>query len=123
MGSGALTCSLLRAVGDGGYVHSFERRADFAEVARGNVEMFFGDDHPAWQLTVGDLQHELHDTGSTASSPTCWPRGSASPQSRPRWFPAGVVRLRGDHHPDVPPRGDPAHGRPVDPNPRRRRRC
>ncbi len=24
--------------------------------------MFFGDDHPAWQLTVGDLQHELHDT-------------------------------------------------------------
>lgn len=62
VGSGALTCSLLRAVGDGGYVHSFERRADFAEVARGNVEMFFGDHHPAWQLTVGDLQHELHDT-------------------------------------------------------------
>jgi tRNA (adenine57-N1/adenine58-N1)-methyltransferase catalytic subunit len=54
-GSGALTCSLLRAVGDTGAVHSFERRADFAEIARGNVEAFFGGPHPAWCLEVGDL--------------------------------------------------------------------
>ena len=33
-GSGALTCSLLRAVGDQGQVSSYERRADFAEIAR-----------------------------------------------------------------------------------------
>ena len=33
-GSGALTCSLLRAVGEHGVVSSYERRADFAEVAR-----------------------------------------------------------------------------------------
>ena len=32
-GSGALTCSLLRAVGDEGLVSSYERRADFAEIA------------------------------------------------------------------------------------------
>lgn len=54
VGSGALTCTLLRAVGDEGAVHSYERREDFAEVARGNVEAFFGGPHPAWRLTVGD---------------------------------------------------------------------
>ncbi len=54
-GSGALACSLLRAVGEGGQVLSYERRQDFADVARTNVETFFGGAHPAWQLTVGDL--------------------------------------------------------------------
>jgi tRNA (adenine57-N1/adenine58-N1)-methyltransferase len=54
-GSGALTCALLQAVGDEGVVSSFERRADFAEVARANVERFFGGPHPAWRLTVGEL--------------------------------------------------------------------
>jgi tRNA (adenine57-N1/adenine58-N1)-methyltransferase len=54
-GSGALTCSLLRAVGDGGSVSSYERRADFAEVARTNVERFFGGVPATWRLTVGDL--------------------------------------------------------------------
>ena len=54
-GSGALTCSLLRAVGEGGRVSSYERRPEFAAVARKNVERFFGGPHPAWQLTVGDL--------------------------------------------------------------------
>ncbi len=61
-GSGALTCSLLRAVGPGGHVVSFERRADFADVARGNVEQ------PAWTLVVGDLEEAL---------PTALPEGSA----------------------------------------------
>ncbi len=37
-GSGALSCSLLRAVGPSGRVVSYERRADFAEVARRNVD-------------------------------------------------------------------------------------
>lgn len=54
-GSGALTCSLLRAVGDHGQVISFERRSDFAEVARGNVETFFGEPHPGWDLRLGDF--------------------------------------------------------------------
>ncbi len=58
-GSGALTCSLLRAVGPGGRVDSFERREEFAEVATKNVEQFFGGAHPAWRLTVGDLVEEL----------------------------------------------------------------
>jgi tRNA (adenine57-N1/adenine58-N1)-methyltransferase len=60
-GSGALTCSLLRAVGEGGLVSSYERRADFAAVAQVNVERFFGGPHPAWRLTVGDLAGSLVD--------------------------------------------------------------
>lgn len=59
VGSGALTCSLLRAVGPHGEVASYERREEFADVARRNVTQFFGGDHPAWSLTLGDLTHEL----------------------------------------------------------------
>lgn len=59
VGSGALTCSLLRAVGPTGRVSSYERREEFADVARKNVTQFFGGQHPAWQLTVGDLVTEL----------------------------------------------------------------
>ncbi|WP_448629542.1 tRNA (adenine-N1)-methyltransferase [Cellulomonas soli] len=59
VGSGALTLSLLRAVGDAGSLHSIERREDFAAIARGNVEGFFGGPHPAWQLSLGDLSDVL----------------------------------------------------------------
>lgn len=59
VGSGALSMSLLRAVGDLGHLHSFERRADFADIARANVEGFFGGPHPAWQITVGDLVESM----------------------------------------------------------------
>ncbi len=61
VGSGALSMSLLRAVGDGGSLHSYERRAEFADIARGNVERYFGSPHPAWRLTVGDLVESLDD--------------------------------------------------------------
>jgi len=54
-GSGALSCWLLRAVGEEGLLVSYERRADFADIARENVERFFGGPHPAWRLRVGDL--------------------------------------------------------------------
>ena len=60
-GSGALTCSLLRAVGDHGSVHSYERRPDFAEVAMRNVTAFFGSEPPSWTLTVGDLVETMTD--------------------------------------------------------------
>ncbi len=59
VGSGALSCSLLRAVGDAGSVSSYERRDDFAAIARTNVETFFGGPHPAWTLSVGDLTPTL----------------------------------------------------------------
>lgn len=59
VGSGALTCSLLRAVGSEGSVVSFERREDFARIARANVERFLGGPQPTWSLVVGDLQDTL----------------------------------------------------------------
>lgn len=59
VGSGALTISLLRAVGDGGTVHSFERREEFADVARGNVSTAFGQVHPSWKLSIGDFQEQV----------------------------------------------------------------
>jgi tRNA (adenine57-N1/adenine58-N1)-methyltransferase catalytic subunit len=57
-GSGALTCSLLRAVGPLGTVISFERRPEFAAIAHSNVTRFFDGDHPAWELVIGDLTGE-----------------------------------------------------------------
>ncbi|HET7414251.1 MAG TPA: tRNA (adenine-N1)-methyltransferase [Arthrobacter sp.] len=62
VGSGALSISLLRAVGDAGTLHSFERREEFADIARGNVETIFGGPHPAWKITLGDLEEELPAT-------------------------------------------------------------
>ncbi|UAC02120.1 tRNA (adenine-N1)-methyltransferase [Dactylosporangium vinaceum] len=53
-GSGALTCSLLRAVGPAGSVTSYEMREDFAAIARRNVEAFLGP-QPGWTLRVGDV--------------------------------------------------------------------
>lgn len=54
-GSGALTCSLLRAVGADGSVVSYEIRDDHAEHARRNVDTFFGGAPANWELIVDDL--------------------------------------------------------------------
>lgn len=54
-GSGALTCSLLQAVGERGSVVSYEVRADHAEHAAVNVERFFGAVVPNWELREADL--------------------------------------------------------------------
>ncbi len=58
-GSGALSCALLRAIGPTGRLYSYERREDFAAVAATNVSTFFGTEHPAWRLRVGDLVEAL----------------------------------------------------------------
>jgi len=58
VGSGALTISLLRAVGPSGKVNSIERRADFAENAHSNVSNYFGEKPDNWSLSVGDLQDQ-----------------------------------------------------------------
>ena len=59
VGSGALSLALLRAIGDDGRLVSFERREDFAEVARANVETFFGETPATWDVVVGDLAEQL----------------------------------------------------------------
>jgi tRNA (adenine57-N1/adenine58-N1)-methyltransferase len=54
-GSGAMTCSLLRAVGPGGRVISYEVREDHAAHADRNVATFFGDRPQNWDLVVADV--------------------------------------------------------------------
>jgi tRNA (adenine57-N1/adenine58-N1)-methyltransferase len=61
-GSGALTCSLLRAVGEGGELFSYEIRPDFAAIAQRNVDAFFGDAPKWWTLRVGDVA-DCEETG------------------------------------------------------------
>ena len=58
VGSGALTLSLLRAVGEAGSVHSIERRSEFAQIARENVCNYFSGDPKNWTLTEGSLQDQ-----------------------------------------------------------------
>lgn len=55
VGSGGLAVALLRAIGTEGKLYSYERRDDFAKIARANVEQFYGGPHPAWELRIGDL--------------------------------------------------------------------
>lgn len=63
-GSGALTCSLLRAVGASGQVISYESRDDHAQNCRRNVETFFGQAPPNWQLHLGDVAGADVETGA-----------------------------------------------------------
>jgi len=61
VGSGALSISLLRAIGTEGKLSSFERREDFAEIARENVRTYFGELPPQWSLSVGSVQESTTD--------------------------------------------------------------
>lgn len=63
VGSGALSLWLLRAIGDDGRLISFERREEFADVARANVAAFQGvpvSELPGnWDVELGDLAEAL----------------------------------------------------------------
>ena len=59
VGSGALSMYLLRAVGESGSLTSFERRAEFAEIAKANVETQFGYVPDNWSIQLGSLQDQL----------------------------------------------------------------
>ena len=61
VGSGALSLSLIRSVGSAGSVDSFERREDFAEIARANVANYFGSLPDQWTLSVGSVQEISHE--------------------------------------------------------------
>ena len=61
VGSGALSISLLRAIGSDGELSSFERREDFAEIATENVRTYFSQLPPQWKLTVGSVQESSTD--------------------------------------------------------------
>ena len=61
-GSAALTLALVRAAGRDGRVVSYELREEFHEVARRNVEEFFGDVPSSLELRLGDVR-EIAATG------------------------------------------------------------
>jgi tRNA (adenine57-N1/adenine58-N1)-methyltransferase len=58
VGSGALTLSLLRAVGPKGFVHSVERRQDFADNATANLTNYFTGLPENWRLDVASVQDQ-----------------------------------------------------------------
>jgi tRNA (adenine57-N1/adenine58-N1)-methyltransferase catalytic subunit len=68
-GSGALSCWLLRAIGEQGLLVSYERRPDFAQVAQRNVEGYFGGPHPAWRLIVAGLPADTDSAEPAAGEP------------------------------------------------------
>lgn len=59
VGSGGLSMYLLRAIGDTGTLDSFERRAEFAEIAKANVVTQLGREPKNWNIHLGDLQDKL----------------------------------------------------------------
>ena len=91
------------------------RPADFAEIARRNVEQFFGGPAPAWQLVVAssagaadDRPAGRHSTGSPGHARAVGLRWT--PPRRPFYRRPGVL-LRGHHDPAVPGRGSAARAR------------
>ena len=67
VGSGALSLWLLRAIGAEGKLMSFERREEFADVARANITTFFGHAPEPWTVTVGDLVESLPEVAEPGS--------------------------------------------------------
>ncbi|KZE90796.1 tRNA (adenine-N1)-methyltransferase [Microbacterium sp. TNHR37B] len=67
VGSGALSLWLLRAIGAEGTLTSFERREEFADVAKANVETFLGHVPENWDVVVGDLVEQLPSTAQPGS--------------------------------------------------------
>jgi len=60
VGSGALSISLLRAVGPEGSVDSFEKREEFAQIATKNITQYFGSKPDNWSITLGPVQEAEH---------------------------------------------------------------
>jgi tRNA (adenine57-N1/adenine58-N1)-methyltransferase catalytic subunit len=67
VGSGALSLWLLRAIGESGTLLSFERREEFAAIARANVAGFLGKEPSNWSITIGDLKDSLGPVAAEAS--------------------------------------------------------
>lgn len=67
VGSGALSLWLLRGIGPTGSLTSFERREEFANVAKANVVSFLGAEPENWTVTVGDLVESLPTAVEPAS--------------------------------------------------------
>ncbi|HEX6933617.1 MAG TPA: tRNA (adenine-N1)-methyltransferase [Streptosporangiaceae bacterium] len=98
-GSGALSCWLLRAIGDEGQLVSYERRADFAAVAQANVEGYFGGPHKAWRLVIAGLPRDTPAGSDLTEGDMTSAEGPAVPDATPAqapeaaWFDRIVLDL------------------------------
>lgn len=61
VGSGALSISIIRAIGSNGFLHSVEIRDDFAKISKDNVSNYFKGEPKNWDLTIGALQDQQFD--------------------------------------------------------------
>lgn len=61
VGAGALSMTLLRAIGGSGQLISYEIREDFADMARKTLSKYFGP-APNWTLKIADVETELEET-------------------------------------------------------------
>ncbi len=61
VGSGALSISIIRAIGSNGFLHSVEIRDDFAKISKYNVSNYFMGEPKNWNLTIGALQDQQFD--------------------------------------------------------------
>ena len=61
VGSGALSISIIRAIGSNGFLHSVEIRDDFAKISKDNVSNYLKGEPKNWNLTIGALQDQQFD--------------------------------------------------------------
>ena len=61
VGAGALSMTLLRAIGSSGQLITYEIRGDFVDMARNTLAKYFGP-APNWNLKIGDIETELEET-------------------------------------------------------------
>ncbi|MFS8639538.1 MAG: tRNA (adenine-N1)-methyltransferase [Symbiobacteriaceae bacterium] len=61
VGSGATSLALLRLLGPTGTLVSYERRPEFAELARDNVRRFLGEDPPNWRIELRDVYEGIDE--------------------------------------------------------------
>jgi tRNA (adenine57-N1/adenine58-N1)-methyltransferase len=68
VGSGGLSLYLLRAIGENGQLDSFERRSEFAEIAKANAVSQLGYEPKNWNIHIGDLQERLPEVVKSADA-------------------------------------------------------
>lgn len=90
-GSGSLTTYLLRAVGPGGHVGSYELREDFALTALRNVEQVMGESPAGWTLTVGDVRTAMVESAVDRLILDMVDPWSCVPLASERLVPGGIV--------------------------------
>ncbi len=68
VGSGALSSYLIRAIGPEGRLISFEKRDEFAQIAKANVANQLGYQPKNWEVHLGELQEVLANHVKPASA-------------------------------------------------------